>query len=159
MNETQWASSDNPVEMLASAQGKVSDRKLRLFACACCLQVWDKLTDERSRRAVHVALRFADGLATEQETDAAWSDGWLAMQPASEEEHFARVCCSRDLPRAIATYPRGADQAAYFVTPSKAVAFTSRNQAITAVNDHALAAVTDHSITYSAPDQSVTGAN
>lgn len=62
MNEQQWLTSDDPATMMA-ALTLVSDRKLRLFACACCRQVWHLLTDPRSRRAVEVAERYADGFA------------------------------------------------------------------------------------------------
>src|SRR5262245_42846056 len=79
MDEQTWLMSDDPREMLdfmtnqynfqvGPTEGRmISDRKLRLFACAACRQVWHLLTDERSRRAVEVAERYADALATEQE--------------------------------------------------------------------------------------------
>ncbi len=150
MNESEWLTSVDPAEMLEfirtpyhqpfeEHQVGVSDRKLRLFACACCRAVWDGapcgrckgtgkesmpvygdtvcggtaieivrravvvnspctacpgtgriggLTDPRSRRAVEVAERFADGEATDQElyeshetARAAWNQD-ISSNPA-----------------------------------------------------------------------------
>jgi hypothetical protein len=71
MTEAEWLASDDPREMRRVLFGKMSDRKERLFACACCREVWAQLADYRSREAIIVAERFADGSATEEELDAA----------------------------------------------------------------------------------------
>jgi hypothetical protein len=55
-----------------AARTKAGRRKLRLFACACCRQVWDLLDDQRMRHAVEVAERFAEGLAGKDELEAAY---------------------------------------------------------------------------------------
>lgn len=52
-------------------EGIVDDRTLRLFACRCVREVWHLLTDERSRNAVEVAERYADGLATDEDLEVA----------------------------------------------------------------------------------------
>jgi len=68
MNEEEWLSCTDPAPMLRHLQeNHVSQRKLRLLACACCRQIWDLLPDPRSRHAVEVAERYADGLASEVE--------------------------------------------------------------------------------------------
>jgi hypothetical protein len=63
MTEAEWLASAVPDPMLAFLRGKVSDRKLRLFACSCCGLAWNYIDDERNRRAVELAERLADGAA------------------------------------------------------------------------------------------------
>ena len=66
----------------------VDEKKHRLFACQCIRYtpisddkfVWDLLTDERSKNAVIVAERFANGEATAQELDNARSAAWSAAE-------------------------------------------------------------------------------
>lgn len=66
----------------ATRPGILDDRTLRLFACKCVREVWHLLTDERSRKAVEVAEKYAVGEATYEELaaarDAAWAAEWAA---------------------------------------------------------------------------------
>jgi hypothetical protein len=57
--------------MLTYLGRRISDRKLRLYGCAGCRRLWPFLRDERSRKAVEVSERYADGLASEAELQAA----------------------------------------------------------------------------------------
>lgn len=67
MTETEWRTCDDPDRMLAFLQDRASDRKLRLFAVACCRRVWDRLPALCCRDAVVAAERFADGLLNEHD--------------------------------------------------------------------------------------------
>ena len=71
MTESEWLTCEDSHTMLKSLECRASDRKLRLFAVACCRRYWDLLREEGSRTAVLVAERFADGLATPQELEDA----------------------------------------------------------------------------------------
>jgi hypothetical protein len=76
MTEAEWLTCQDPKAMLEFLLGKVSDRKLRLFACACCRRVWHLLTEEGSRNAVEVAERCADRLADDEERAACFRLSW-----------------------------------------------------------------------------------
>ena len=47
MNERDWSACTDPTVMLNHLRGRASERKLRLFAVACCRHIWDLLPDER----------------------------------------------------------------------------------------------------------------
>src|SRR5262249_22955025 len=95
LTEDEWLSCTDPVQMLEQLDRVASDRKLRLFACACCRSVCDSVT-ERGEKLIEVSERYADGLASPEEiaeaqTIASWDSrdgvvweavGWLALRSA-----------------------------------------------------------------------------
>jgi hypothetical protein len=84
MTEAQWLASESFSCMHQFIRQRASNRKLRLFACACCRCVWDLLPDVRSRNAVEVTERFADGWATKEEVSVARMLAGVALHEAIE---------------------------------------------------------------------------
>jgi hypothetical protein len=68
VTEQEWLACTDPVPMLEFLRGKSSDRKLRLFACACSRRVCHLFENERSqiairwRKVIAISETFADGL-------------------------------------------------------------------------------------------------
>jgi hypothetical protein len=89
VTETEWLSGTDPTPLLKYLRPKASERKLRLFACACTRVIWDLLEDERARQAVEVAERYADGLASEAELSAAAKRAWEAVDACPSEANYA----------------------------------------------------------------------
>jgi hypothetical protein len=86
MTESEWQACTDPLPMLEFVKGRVSDRKLRLFAVACCRQGWRRLTDPYLRLAVETAEQYADNEAGQEELSktraAAWSVGQTRQEHA-----------------------------------------------------------------------------
>jgi hypothetical protein len=81
-----WRRADMRIEWrvwIATRPGVLDSTTLRLFACWCAQQVLHLATDERSRRAVDVAVRYAVGAATESELADARDSARLAAYKAT----------------------------------------------------------------------------
>jgi hypothetical protein len=106
MTEAQWEKCPDPARMLELLGDDLSERKLRLFACACCRRIWHQIEEyhgdyglegvEMFTRPVPVAEAFADGQASEDELSEA--SGWLADcgEWHSEGPEYAFMACGRN---------------------------------------------------------------
>ena len=89
MTEAEWLTAAEPYPMLQFLRDKASKRKLRLFAVACCRQLWDQLEDYY-RRTVDIGEQYADGHIGIQELRASRSAINLVAFPAGEEPYSVR---------------------------------------------------------------------
>ena len=125
MTDAEWRDCCEPGRMLSCLRGKASDRKLRLFGCACCRRVWHFLTDESYRRAVEAAEGYADRpkgrrklAGVHAAACGALQDAWGPAYPAWAAACLVTKAPLRDAPRGVAentaeAAARGAAEAAY----------------------------------------------
>ena len=89
MTERAWLTSSDADRMLTVLRGGVSDRKLRLFACACCRRLESAMTDARTRHALDMIERYTAGNGTRLEVEAAIDAAALAEVRASGSARLA----------------------------------------------------------------------
>ncbi len=97
MTEEEWLTSTDPDEMLKQLSRRASNRKLRLFGCACYRHVPHLFADAKVRSAVEITERFVDGLASKAELahtlslafSMMWNSGGMAY-PTPRGVHEAR---------------------------------------------------------------------
>jgi len=145
MTEADWLVCSDPYEMIAHLRKghaglrhrcaawfglssyRAQHRKLLLLSCACCRRIWELVADARSRHAIEVCERYADGLAGTKEwrrageaaAEAAFDaesprlahGPWLAAAQARAAEAVAGIFDPVDGPTKGALWAREAARA------------------------------------------------
>jgi hypothetical protein len=140
MTEQQWLAGKDLDRMLSFLRGRASERKLRLFACACCRRVWHLIPEGPSRKTITLAEQVADGLAAEEELEecgkgatavaqrtvraASWSAVWAGSRSA--EVAAARAAAQAAAWAAVPDETKSAGRAAW----EKALRAESGRQAL-----------------------------
>lgn len=89
MTEAEWLASTNPTPMLEYLRGKASDRKLRLFAVACCCRTLTGSSGPHDQEDAILGLveRCADGELTIEQVRSEDTVEWY--EPSGEPERWA----------------------------------------------------------------------
>lgn len=83
MTEQEWFNYSDPTPMLEWLRDKVSDRKLRLFACGYFRRIWHLVTERRCQKIVEISELYADGVVKRQALSGARQKGWNATVTAT----------------------------------------------------------------------------
>ena len=98
-------------------------RVWRLFAVWCARRVQHLLTDPRSLAALDVAERYANGMATDKELQAAWEAARAAARAAFRSAAWAAAKAARDAAWVAAEEAAGAAWAAGDARAAQAAEF------------------------------------
>lgn len=89
MTEQEWMRCDVPQLMLESLSCQPSERKSRLLAASWCRCFWHLLENPRTREAVEIAEKYADGFASAAEmniTSQRVFDAYVNFRPPNLED-------------------------------------------------------------------------
>jgi hypothetical protein len=138
MNEHEWQTGNDPAAMLEHLSDKTSDRKLRLFACACVRLHWERLRyhagraeavalhQHPARRAIETAERYAEGDASDgdlqtvrDQAEMSWAMASPFDQPANQAAWAATLELAIEAARQAREFARlqAVRDAAYEVPP------------------------------------------
>jgi membrane protein involved in colicin uptake len=67
MTETEWMACPHPTPMLEFMRDRASNRKLQLFACACCHRLLGLFPNAAIQQAIEFSERDADQVATPEQ--------------------------------------------------------------------------------------------
>ncbi len=81
MTDQEWFSAIDPTVMLEFIRDKSTDRKLRLFACACVRRISDSVPDDHRRKAVEAAEQYAEGIIGDDELSKAHNAATRSGRP------------------------------------------------------------------------------
>jgi hypothetical protein len=112
MTQAEWLVCTDPTLMLECLQGRVSNRKLQLFACACCRRLLGLFPNAAIRQAVEFGEYDADDLAglrdlfQARQAGDAWLDAQSTVDTNSASTH-AETSAVRTSQELIQRHPIG----------------------------------------------------
>jgi hypothetical protein len=128
VTEQEWLGCTDPEMVLRFLRRRTSERKSRLFACACCRRLGGLLYNHSCQRALKAAERYADQLIDEGELMVAARLAWKvarAWQVQASSEGDAHTHAAAAVCQAASPNPHGGDVSAAHAAAYAAVPFRS----------------------------------
>lgn len=89
MTKQEWLQTGDPSWLIRRLADQFTQRKLRLFNCACCRRIWDLLVDQECRTAIEVAEKYADKRA--RGTDLAKVRAAVNLLRAQPQRNYSAI--------------------------------------------------------------------
>ena len=101
MTEAEWEQCLSRRLLLQFIEDQASERKLRLWAIACCRQRWDLFSDKSHRKLIEAAEQYADGTGTSDDLkrlvrpfEYSWTKNWPSKEGVYVASAVVPLACS-----------------------------------------------------------------